>query len=224
MDIQAIIFDLDGVIVSTDLCHYKAWKRLAEEEGIYFDYNINQRLRGVSRMESLEIILENSPRDYSAAEKITFAARKNRYYQELIKTLTHSNILPGVKDFLEESRRKGIKIAIGSSSKNCQLILSQIGLTDYFDVTVDGNDISKSKPDPEVFLTAAKRLGIVSENCLVIEDAEAGVEAALKGGMRVLGVGSASEIKKATIRAIDLSKISITDILELASRDFLSIG
>lgn len=213
MSIEAIIFDLDGVIVSTDEFHFRAWKRLADEEGIYFDKDINQRLRGVSRMKSLEILLEKSVRRYEEPEKLQMATRKNSYYQELIGSLTPEHILPGVRQFLAEAKNRKLKIAIGSSSKNSPLILKQIGLDQYFDVTVDGNDISRSKPDPEVFLLAAKRLGILPENCLVVEDAKAGVEAAILGGMRVLGVGEAAQSDRADWNAGDLAQITVAELL-----------
>lgn len=214
MELKAVIFDLDGVIVSTDEYHYQAWKRLTSEEGIYFDRAINERLRGISRMESLEIVLERSPKTYTTAEKSSLATRKNQYYQELIHNLTPEEILPGVRSLLEELKKGGVKIAVGSSSKNTPLILKQIGLDSYFDAVVDGNDIKRSKPDPEVFLLAAQRLGIPPENCLVVEDAEAGVQAALAGGMPVLGVGSASKSQAASIRMPDLSTVSLVELLE----------
>ena len=189
--IKAVIFDLDGVIVSTDDCHYEAWKKLADEEGIYFDRKINDRLRGVSRMASLEIVLERSEKAYTEEEKAELAERKNNYYREFIEKLTPNDILPGVMDNLEELKKNGIKIAIGSSSKNTPIILKQIGLDGYFDAVSDGNNISKSKPDPEVFLKAAEMLKIPPENCLVVEDADAGIEAGKKGGMKTLSVHGA---------------------------------
>nr|MCR4719517.1 beta-phosphoglucomutase [Bacillota bacterium] len=189
--IKAVIFDLDGVIISTDDCHYEAWKKLADEEGIYFDRKINDRLRGVSRMASLEIVLEKSEKVYTEKEKAELAERKNNYYKEFIKKLTPNDILPGVMDNLEELKQNGIKIAIGSSSKNTPIILKQIGLDRYFDAVSDGNNITKSKPDPEVFLKAAEMLKIPPENCLVVEDADAGIEAGKKGGMKTLSVHGA---------------------------------
>ncbi len=213
--VKGVIFDLDGVIVSTDDCHYQAWKLLADEEGIYFDKAINERLRGVSRMESLEIILELATKKDTGEQKTKMAERKNGYYRELIKILTPEDILPGVKRFLTALKERGIKVAIGSSSRNSPLILKSIGLDKYFDATADGNDISRSKPDPEVFLVAAQKLGILPQNCLVVEDAEAGVDAALAAGMRVLGVGSASSVQRATIRAKDLSVVEADMILKV---------
>lgn len=213
--VRAVLFDLDGVIVSTDECHYKAWKRLADEEGIYFDKKINERLRGVSRMDSLEIILEKADKEYTKEQKLALADRKNSFYKELIKELTPNDILPGVKKLLHEIKDNGIKIAIGSSSKNSPLILERISLDKFFDITVDGNDISKSKPDPEVFLKGAERLGFDPEQCVVVEDADAGVEAALAGGMRVIGIGGAFDNKRATMTARDLTTVSIDNILNL---------
>ena len=202
--ILGVIFDLDGVIVSTDDCHYLAWKRMADEEGIAFNRKINERLRGVSRMESLNIILEKANRAYSEEEKYALAARKNGYYVELISALSQNDILPGAMDTLQKLKEKGIKIAVGSSSRNTPVILERIGLADFFDAVADGNMIKKSKPDPEVFLLAAQLLKLSPENCLVVEDADAGVRAAVAGNMRVLGVGSAATNEQAAFTAANL--------------------
>ncbi|GGJ25581.1 beta-phosphoglucomutase [Paenibacillus hunanensis] len=191
MTIKAVIFDLDGVIVSTDEFHYEAWKKISDEEGIPFNHTINNRLRGVSRMESLNIILERAEREYSPEEKQELAERKNEYYKKSLVNLTPDDLLPGAKDTIDELKRRKVKIAIGSSSKNTPTILKQIGLADAFDAIADGNDITHSKPDPEVFLLAASRLDIKPEECLVVEDAEAGVQAAIAGGMNVAAVGDA---------------------------------
>lgn len=216
MDITAIIFDLDGVIVTTDECHYQGWQRLADDEGIYFDRAINERLRGVSRMESLAILLERSARAYSEAERVQLAERKNGYYRALIESLTPADILPGVQAFMADARARGLKLAIGSSSKNAPTILARVGLADYFDTVVCGNDITRSKPDPEVFLLGAARLGIPPPYCLVVEDADAGVEAALAAAMPVLGVGSAASHPRATRTAPDLSAITVEELLSEA--------
>lgn len=188
---KAVIFDLDGVIVSTDDCHYHAWKKMADEEGIYFDRTINERLRGVSRMDSLDIVLERSEKTYSEAEKVELATRKNEYYKQLITKLTPADILPGVLEKLDALKKNGIKIAIGSSSKNTPMILKQIGLDTFFDAVSDGNNITRSKPDPEVFVKAAEMLQIAPEECLVVEDADAGIEAGKRGGMKTLAVQKA---------------------------------
>lgn len=213
MKYEAIIFDLDGVVVSTDNCHYEAWKQLADEEGIYFDRTINERLRGVSRMESLEIVLERAEKSYTDSEKLEMAERKNGYYKELIKKLDKSAVLDGALEFIQDAKNKGIKIAIGSSSKNTVAILTQTGIIDIFDEIADGNDIKNSKPAPDVFLKAAEKLTKDPKNCVVVEDADAGVEAALAAGMDVIAVGYASQNPKATYSAKGLFDISVNDIL-----------
>lgn len=210
MKIEAVIFDLDGVIVSTDECHYRAWKKTADEEGIYFDRKINDRLRGVSRMDSLEIVLERAERLYTDEEKVELAERKNNYYKEYIKKLTKDDILNGVNENLAELKAKGIKVAIGSSSKNTPDILKYIGLDNYFEAVSDGNNITKSKPDPEVFLKAADMLGVPYEKCLVVEDADSGIEAGKRAGMYTLAVNNA---KGADYSLADLSAGKITDYI-----------
>lgn len=215
MAIKAVIFDLDGVIVSTDDNHYRGWKYIADEEGIPFDREINERLRGVSRMDCLEILLSSSSNAYSDTEKTVLAANKNDYYRDSLKTLNHNDILPGISSVLKELKEKGVPIAIGSSSRNTPLILEQIGLKHFFDAVVDGNDITNSKPDPEVFILAAERLGIRPDECLVVEDADAGVEAALAASMKVLGVGSASHNSRATYSAKDMSEVTAQQMVEM---------
>jgi beta-phosphoglucomutase len=194
---QAVIFDLDGVIVSTDEFHYRAWKAIADREGIYFDEEINQGLRGVSRMESLEVLLRNSPRSYDPVEKEELALRKNEIYRGLLAELTPAAILPGVHELLDRLRSLGIRLAIGSSSKNTPLILKKIGLENFFDAVADGSEIQNSKPDPEVFLLAARKLGAAPADCLVVEDAEAGLRAAKAAGMYALGVGIPAHLPSA---------------------------
>lgn len=211
--VEAVIFDLDGVIVSTDDCHYRAWKQMADQEAIPFDRAINEQLRGISRMESLGIVLRKAQRSYTEEEKSGLADVKNEYYKNLITELTPEDILPGVMDFLRGLKDAGIKIAIASSSKNATFILSRIGLENFFDAVVSGSDIKNSKPDPEVFLLAAKRMNKEPPHCLVVEDAYAGIDAAVCGGMKSLGVGFASTYGKADLRAESLEKISVGDIL-----------
>ena len=212
MNIEAVIFDLDGVIVTTDDYHYEAWKKIADQENIYFDREINERLRGVSRMESLEIILEKSSKIYNEEEKIELATRKNDYYKNLLENLTKEDILPGILETLNYLENKKIKTAIGSSSKNTMFILNKIGLTNRFDAIVDGTMIKNSKPDPEVFLQAAEKVGIKTEKCLVIEDADAGVEAGKRAGMRVLGVGSAKNNENADYKSENMEEFNIASI------------
>ena len=211
--ISAVIFDLDGVIVSTDNYHYQAWKKIADKENIYFDEEVNNRLRGVSRSDSLEIILERSERKYTEFEKTRLTEAKNTYYIKLLESLTAEAILPNVKEVLIKLKTNKIKIAIGSSSKNAKLILKQIGLIDLFDAISDGNDIKRSKPHPEVFLIAAKRLGIEPTKCAVIEDASAGIEAAKKARMYAIGIGAAKNSK-----LCDLSVDNIAEIIEIVKK------
>lgn len=213
MAIKAVIFDLDGVIVTTDDYHYEAWKMVADEENIYFDKEINERLRGVSRMESLEIILEKSLKKYNSKEKDNLAEKKNEYYKTLLKNLSTRDILPGVIKLLEILKEKNIKTAIGSSSKNTMMILNKIEMINYFDVIVDGTMIRESKPNPEVFIKAANFLEIPYANCLVIEDADAGVKAAKNAGMKVLGVGSAKNNSFNNYSINDLSDVDIFSVI-----------
>lgn len=200
MKYRAIIFDLDGVICFTDKYHYQAWKKLADRLGIYFDEEINNRLRGVSRMESLEIILERSDREYSQEEKDAFAEEKNETYRKLLTQMSTADLSQEVKDTLDALRAKGLKLAIGSSSKNTRTILGQIGLGDFFDEISDGTNITNSKPDPEVFLKAAQFVGEEPKDCLVVEDAEAGIEAAHRGGFDSAGLGEAHKHAQVTYK------------------------
>lgn len=188
---KGFIFDLDGVIVSTDGLHYLAWKQMADKEGIYFDEKINNRLRGVSRMASLEIILEQAKREYSDEEKQILATQKNEIYKELLKSLTPDDRLPGVTEMLNELRARGYKLAIGSSSKNTPAILKYIGLEGFFDAVSDGNNITRSKPDPEVFIKGALFLGLQPSECYIVEDAKAGVDAGKAGGFATIALGDA---------------------------------
>ena len=191
MKYGAVIFDLDGVICSTDEYHYRAWKVLADRLGIPFDRERNNLLRGVSRMESLEIILEKSEKRYTQAEKESLAAEKNELYRQLLGNMTPADLPEDVKRTLDALRAEGIPMAIGSSSKNTPYILERIGLGHFFDAVADGNMITRSKPDPEVFLKAAELLRRAPEECLVVEDARAGVEAAQRGGFACAAIGDA---------------------------------
>ena len=207
--IDAVIFDLDGVICSTDQFHYLAWKALADRLRIPFDMKANERLRGVGRMESLAIILENSAISYSMEEQRQFAEEKNRMYRELLQTMRPSDIDAKVRETLETLRQRKIPIAIGSSSRNARLILQQTGLTDAFDLVVDGTQISRPKPDPEVFLRAASLLGVRPEHALVVEDSVAGIHAAKRGGFLTAGIQGAAEAPET-----DYPLSTLRDILE----------
>lgn len=186
--IYAIIFDLDGVICSTDRFHYLAWKALADRLEIPFDEQVNQRLRGVSRMESLEIILGEHSGEYSVEEKQSLAEEKNNIYRSYLSSMTPGDLSKEVRMTLHTLRQRGYLLAIGSSSKNTRQILKQLGLGDFFDAVADGNQITRSKPDPEVFLLAASMLGVSPENAIVIEDAQSGVRAATAGRFRAIGI------------------------------------
>ena len=192
MKYKGIIFDLDGVICSTDHYHYLAWKALADRLGAYFDETINNRLRGVSRMASLEIVLERYDGTLTEEEKLAAAEEKNNTYRELLKQMSPADLSEEVKTTLDALRAKGLLLGIGSSSKNTKFILSRIGLGDYFDKISDGTNITRSKPDPEVFLKAAEYLGLEPKDCLVVEDAVAGVQAAHAAGMDAAAVGDAA--------------------------------
>ncbi len=191
-----IIFDLDGVICFTDQYHYRAWKQMADKRQIYFDEEINNRLRGVSRMESLEIILEQYEGILSAEEKNLLAEEKNRNYVELLKEITEQDLTAEVRETLDYLRGKGYLLAIGSSSKNAKYILERLGLKNYFDAISDGTNISRSKPDPEVFWKAAGFIGLSPSECLVVEDAIAGIDAAASGGFDSAGLGEAAAYEK----------------------------
>ena len=187
---QAVIFDLDGVITDTAHYHYLAWKRLAESEGVHFDAASNEHLKGVDRMGSLELILGAASGHYTAAHKLALADSKNRHYQELIATMSAKDLLPGAVEALAAVRAAGLKIGLASVSKNALTVLDMLGIRDRFDVIVDAALVTRSKPDPEIFLTAAAQLGVPPEECLGIEDAVAGVAAIKSAGMFALGVGN----------------------------------
>lgn len=211
MKFNGVIFDLDGVICFTDEYHYLAWKEMADDMGVYFDREINNRLRGVSRMASLEIILEryDGPA-LSDEEKKSLAEKKNNIYRELLGRMTPADLPVEVKETLDALRAAGLKLAIGSSSKNAPFILERIGLDGYFDAVSDGNNITRSKPDPQVFTMAAEFLSLAPQQCLVVEDAVAGAEAGHAGGFVVACVGDAAQEK-----AGDYNMDSIRQLLDV---------
>lgn len=210
--IKGIIFDLDGVLVSTDEMHYLAWKRLADELGITgFNREDNRRQRGVSRMASLEVVLEKSDKTYTDEEKAELAERKNGYYLELLKDMDNSAVLTGVYGALEILKRRNLLLAVGSASKNAPLILEKTGLLPYLNQVSCGLDTTKSKPDPEVFLVAARKLQLDPAQCLVVEDSAAGIEAAKAGGMRSLGVGPFFDALGADFAAPSLGEVTNWD-------------
>jgi beta-phosphoglucomutase len=214
MMIKACIFDLDGVIVDTAKYHYLAWKRLAAELGFDFSETHNERLKGVSRMRSLEILLEVGGKTLSDAEKDKAAAKKNAWYVEYIRQLKPDEILPGVSNFLSELRRQGIKIALGSASKNAPLILERLNLNHFFDAIIDGSKVIHAKPNPEVFLKGAKALGFNPEECIVFEDAQAGIDAAKNGNMICVGIGSPDNLKGADYLMSGFEDFSFSTLIE----------
>ncbi len=193
--IKAIIFDLDGVLVSTDELHYRAWKALAGRLGVPFDRAKNDRCRGISRMASLDIVLEDASTAYTQAEREAFAAEKNETYRAMLASLTPADTLEGVLPTLAELRRRGYRLALASVSKNAPLILERTGLDRYLDAVADGNCITRSKPDPEVFLRAAEKLGMACESCAAMDDALAGIEAGRAAGMLTIGFGDSAKNK-----------------------------
>ena len=210
-NIKGLIFDLDGVLLSTDHYHYLAWKKLADRLGIPFTEKDNERLRGVSRMESLEIVL--SKKDalcFTEEEKVALATEKNDCYRDYLQQLTDNDVTEEVRSTLKELRNRGYLLAVGSSSKNARFILEKTSMTSYFDAIADGSDIVRSKPDPEVFEKAAQFLGLEASYCAVVEDAEAGLEAAVRAGMLAIGYAGARD---SDLKVIGLEKFS--DLLKI---------
>lgn len=215
MDLKGCIFDLDGVIVDTAKYHFIAWKRLAAELGFEFTEDDNEALKGVSRMESLEILLRKGGIRMGEKEKEALAALKNGWYVRNITGMTPDEILPGSIELLKALRSEGILTAIGSASKNAGTILECIGLRSMFDVIIDGNKITKAKPDPEVFLKGAVEMKLPPSSCLVFEDAQAGIEAALAGGMKCVGVGKPELLGRADLVVPDLKNITVKQLRNL---------
>ncbi|MBZ9607427.1 beta-phosphoglucomutase [Clostridium estertheticum] len=207
--IKACLFDLDGVIVDTAKYHYLAWRRLAKELGFDFTNEQNESLKGISRMESLKILLNIGGLTLAEAEKLTLAEKKNNWYREYILKMTPDEILPGTVEFLEELRNNGIKIALGSASKNAMTILNNIKLVNHFDAIIDGTKTSNAKPDPEVFLLGAKDLGVSPSECVVFEDAKAGIESAINAGMYSVGIGDPLVLNKANIVVSSLKEMTL---------------
>ena len=212
---KAFIYDLDGVITDTAEFHYFAWKKLAEELDISFDRQFNERLKGISRMESLEIILQlnTSLLNMSSEEKFTLANKKNEYYLELAESINSTNVLPGIVNLLKNNKEQNIKIALGSASENAKNIVEKLGLTSYFDYIVDASKVKKGKPDPETFTTAADYFGVPYEACIGIEDAAAGIEAINKANMFSVGVGSVEHLSAADYLVENTAKLHFKDII-----------
>ncbi|BAJ64521.1 beta-phosphoglucomutase [Anaerolinea thermophila] len=208
--IRAVLFDLDGVLTDTSEYHFLAWKRLADELGIPFDRQDNEALRGVSRRESLLLLLKGRPA--TEEDMQAWMERKNRYYVEYISQMTPENLLPGALNLLQELRANGYKTAIVSSSKNTPLVLERLNLAHWIDAVVDGNAPARSKPAPDLFLLAAERLGVVPQECLVVEDAAAGIDAGHAAGMRTLGLGPRERVGHADMVLPDLNGVHLADL------------
>lgn len=209
---EAFLFDLDGVLVDTAVFHFAAWRKLTQELGFDIDEEFNETLKGISRMDSLNRILDHGNVQLNEQEKADLATKKNVWYLDLVEQMTEKDILPGVEEFLIKSKNAGIKIALGSASKNAGIILEKTNLQKYFDATVDGNAVSKSKPDPEVFIKGAEALGVPNEACVVFEDAYAGIQAAKSAGMYAVGIGLASALSNADKVISTFENLELTDI------------
>jgi beta-phosphoglucomutase len=213
--IKACLFDLDGVIVDTAVYHFQAWRQLANELGFDFTEHQNEQLKGISRMESLDLILGWGNISLTQDEKNEWATRKNAWYLDLVKLMTPKEVLEGVPEFLDELKANNIKIALGSASKNSKLILERINMLHYFDAIIDGNNITKGKPDPQVFQMGAEATNCKPEECVVFEDALAGVQAGKAGGMKVIGVGSGEILKEADFVISSFKEMSLEKLKTL---------
>lgn len=212
--IKAFLFDLDGVIVETAVFHYQAWRKMANDLGFDISEEFNEGLKGVSRMDSLDLILKHGGVELSEDKKLELAGKKNEHYLSLVSQMTPDDILPGVQDFFKQIKQTDIKIGLGSVSKNAKMILEGVGLLDDFDAIIDGTKISKGKPDPEVFLKGAAELGFSPNECIVFEDAVAGVEAGKNAGMKVVGIGKAEILTKADIVLAGFEGLELAELLE----------
>ncbi len=213
---RGVIFDLDGVLVSTDEYHYRSWVRLCEEEGFtFFNREFNHKFRGVGRMECVAILLTSAGEKFTPERQKEVAERKNRYFADSLQSVTTECLLPGALEMLRELRSLGIKTAVASNSRNAKPIIEKTQIGDLLDVIVDGYDIKNSKPDPEVFLVAAKRLALLPSECLVVEDAVAGIVAANRAGMRSLGIGTSDMLPNAPVIVRNLGEISVEKLLSL---------
>jgi len=214
--IKAVLFDLDGVLVSTDEYHYRSWVKISKDEGFdFFNHEFNHKFRGVARMKCIDIITEASGKTYSAAQKQELADRKNRYFVESLASVTTEMLLPGSLSMLKELKKRGVKIAVASNSRNAMTIIHQTKIEHLLDAVIDGHQIENSKPDPEVFLLAAEKVGVPPAHCLVVEDAVTGIESAQRAGMKSLGIGTKERLPNANIVIPSLAAISVDQLLKL---------
>jgi beta-phosphoglucomutase len=211
--IKGFIFDLDGVLVDTADFHYQAWQKLANTLGFEIDLELNEQLKGISRMASLEVILKHGKVSLTEEEKNHWATEKNNWYLNLVEQMTPADVLPGVLTFLENTKKAGLKIALGSASKNAPIILEKVGIAHFFDALIDGNHVSKSKPDPEVFLKGAVALKLENEECIVFEDAFAGIQAAHAAHMKTVGIGKKADLPAADLLYENTSQLDLNQVL-----------
>ena len=214
-NIQAVIFDLDGVIVDTAQFHYNAWKTIASEWDYALKHEDNEQLKGVSRMDSVNKIAQWANVHTTPEQLLDIAHRKNEIYLNFCNQLTPEHVLPGISPLIDALKASGVLVSLGSASKNARFVLNKLGLLDVFDIIVDGNDVSKSKPNPEVFLKAAQHMGVSPQDCVVLEDAPAGVEAALTANMKVIGLGAASELQKAHLVLDNAKNLSLRQLNQI---------
>lgn len=214
--LQAVVFDLDGVLTDSAKYHYQAWKMLADKLGIPFDEEYNEKLKGVSRMESLELILQNGNAcdKYTQAEKEAMATEKNEFYKELIHQITANDVLPGIHDFLEQLKAEGIKTAVASVSRNAAFILERLELDQYFDYVCDAAQVPRAKPFPDIFLSAAENLGVEPSHCIGVEDAMAGIQAINDAGMMSVGVGTESQMQQANLILSSTAELELGKLKE----------
>lgn len=213
--LDGVVFDLDGVLTDTAELHYESWLGVAREEGLPFDREVNERLRGVSREDSLRLILGG--RVVSPARFAEMLERKNAAYREALGGLTGADVLPGARELVTDARARGLRVAVGSSSRNAPLVLERLGLAVLFDATVDGSDVAVAKPAPDVFLVAAQRLGLEPSRCAVVEDAAAGVDAAHAAGMLAVGIGPARRVGHADVRYETTADVDLDEVLDVAA-------
>ena len=213
---KGVIFDLDGVLVSTDEFHYQSWQRLCDEERFsFFDHTFNHQFRGVARFKCTEILLTAAGKEPTKQLVHEIAERKNQYFVELLENVTDHELLPGSKQMLGDLQKRGVKIAVASNSRNAKMIIEKVGIANYLDVIVDGYDLKNSKPDPEPFLLAAQRIGLPPGECVVIEDAVSGIQAAQAAGMASLGIGEKEYLPNAPVLVKNLSEITADELLNL---------
>jgi len=213
--LRAVVFDLDGVITDSTDHHFRSWQRVAAEEGFGLPEGVSEQIKGLTRRASLEVIIRNQDRQFTEQEKARILERKNQYYQEFVKGITSDDVMPGAKRLIRELKAAGQKLAVASASRNARIILRNLALIDLFDAVVDGNEITKSKPDPEVYLKALDALKVDASAAVAIEDAAAGIAAAKAAGMKCVGIGSSRHLAGADLVVSSIDELSVEGLIEL---------